>query len=335
MKYPVQESVFYSPWSGWIADRREVHFNKDILCEGEPLKVIATTRRENPFYSTPVLRIYALDEDEERYVIAENKLVSGSQLFAFVQVVGTGAEELLKPGAYVAEVLDSEDETRSRVEHRFQVVERETYYNELRELFGDEWDEPIYWNQMKGPQAEVLMCGLPLENLLFSLPADFEWNADTILPMIGPVAVSLMGDRWGRLPGLFDFSLPSETSERPHLDLTKVIWTLNVMGPALRDFIFGMSWIYVSVEVTSERLEIDLSSRAGVNILDRHEPGLMIKSPPYEWRESASNMFRFLQATLQDSFKSELSQSADRISIRFFSSLSISASPARQLASLR
>src|SRR5689334_17290470 len=108
MKYPVQESVFYSPWSGWIADRREVHFNKDILCEGEPLKVIATTRRENPFYSTPVLRIYALDEDEERYVIAENKLVSGSQLFAFVQVVGTGAEELLKPGAYVAEVLDSE-----------------------------------------------------------------------------------------------------------------------------------------------------------------------------------------------------------------------------------
>ena len=335
MKYPVQESVFYSPLCGWIADRREVHFNNDILCEGEPLKVIATTKGRNPFYSTLVLRIYILDEDEERHEIAERKLVSGSQLFAFVQVVGTGAEEFLKPGAYIAEVLDPEDAIRSRVEHRFQVVERDTYYNELRELFGDEWDEPIYWNQMNGQQAEELMRGLPLDHLLFSLPVDFEWNADTILPMIGPVAVCLMADHWGRLPGLIDFSLPRETSERPHLDLTKVIWTLNIMSASLRDFIFGMPWIHVSVAVNSERLEIDLSSQLKINVFDRTDPELMINSARHEWRESASDMFRFLQATLQDSLRSELIQSPDRISIRFFSSLSISASPARQLASPR
>src|ERR1044072_1068628 len=110
MRNTFQESVFYSPWCGWIPDRPEVHFNNDILCEGEPLKIIAT-RRKNAFNSSPVLHIYDLNDDEEkRSLVAKGRLLS-SPLFPFVQAVGTGAEELLQPGPYVAEVLDPEDKT--------------------------------------------------------------------------------------------------------------------------------------------------------------------------------------------------------------------------------
>ena len=279
------DSLFYNTHCGWVVERPEVYFNKDLFCEGEVLKVSwrephFSRARQDSF----LLRISHLEDDGNVDTVLQDRLVPGPWWPGLVQMIGTGAEEPLKEGAYIAEVLHfpPESEVSERLvygdTHRFQVLNRDEYWEQWRDLFGEEWDDPIFWDEINGISRDVrpeessqeaditssegrqlgqdLMKGLPIQSILNVLPEDVVWDAETILQLLGPVTSAFMLDERGRLPFNTTFSLNQSSSRVPHIDLTKVIWLLSVIGPACRDTLFESYRSHISVEMDREALTL-------------------------------------------------------------------------------
>lgn len=211
------DSLVYHHDCSWVVEQSKVYFNRDLLCEGEPLKVIwreplhSRTDHKRDF----LLRVFNLDDEGERAnKVLEDRLVLDSWWPGFIQIVGTGKEELLKEGAYIAQVFRTEGGSGEGgaiyQEHQFQVINRDEYWEQWRDLFGEEWDDPIFWDEMDGIQregiaskdtsgqkekivsrresalGEELMRGLPVQDILAVLPEDVVWDAETILQLLGP-----------------------------------------------------------------------------------------------------------------------------------------------------
>lgn len=147
--------------------------------------------------------------------VLEKELVSDFWWPRVIQMIGTGPEEPLREGAYVAEVLPSELPSDEGVDsdegHQFQVVGRDEYWEQCRDLFGEEWDEPIFWDEIRArrvaegeqgeesetAQGDEVMRGLPIQGILSALPEEVVWDAETILQLLGPTMSAFVADEEG------------------------------------------------------------------------------------------------------------------------------------------
>jgi hypothetical protein len=250
-----------------------------------------------------------------------------------MQMVGTGAEGPLREGAYVAQVLPSErssdEESDIYDEHQFQVVGRDEYRDQWRDLFGEEWDDPIFWDELETGQGaevtqgeelefglgEVLMRGLPVQNILSSLPEEVVWDAQTILQLLGPTMSAFMSDERGRLPFYTTFSL-DRSSVIPHIDLTKVMWLLSVIGPACRDTGFTAYRSHIAVSTDRETLSLLMSYD------DRrrypYPEGLLFNAEKLQEAEAAPEIFRIVEEVAGRHFGFKFDLRQDEIGVHFF-----------------
>ncbi|HEY0321389.1 MAG TPA: hypothetical protein VGC66_10565 [Pyrinomonadaceae bacterium] len=341
------DSLVYHHECAWVVERPKVYFNKDLLCEGEPLKVIW----REPLYSRIdlkqdfLLRISHLnDEGETADKVLEGHLVLDSWWPGFIQIVGTGKEELLKEGAYIARVFpaegDSDEGGAVYEEHQFQVINRDEYWEQWRDLFGEEWDEPIFWDEIDGIQrgeitsretskqgeeralrrelllGEELMRGLPVQDILAVLPEDVVWDAETILQLLGPIMSAFMLDERGRLPFRTTFSLNQSSSHMPHIDLTKVIWLLSVIGPACRDLGFDAYHSHISIAMNGETLDLRIDFEEPLRKIP-YPSGLLLKNPEAAI-DVVPEIFRVVEKTAGQYFKFKLDPSPYGVGIYFY-----------------
>jgi hypothetical protein len=331
------ESLVYHPECAWIVERPQVHFNKVLFCEGEPLKVLWRPPRFSwiDLRESLLLRVSNLDEEGELAdTVLEKKLVADHWWPGLLQMVGTGPEEPLREGAYVAQVLPSErssdEESDIYDEHQFQVVGRDEYWEQWRELFGEEWDDPIFWDEMKArpeagiaqeeelepEQGEELMRGLPVQGILSALPEEVVWDAETILQLLGPTMSAFMSDERGRLPFYTTFSLDPSSRSIPHIDLTKVMWLLSVIGPACRDLGFIAVRSHISVTTNEETLYLRIS----YDNLRRYPypEGLLLNTEKLEATDAAPEIFRVVEETAGKYFQFKLDAGQDEVGIYFY-----------------
>lgn len=331
------ESLIYHPECAWVVKRPEVHFNKGLFCEGESLKVIWRSLRFSRRYPDEplLLRVSSLDEEGEQVAtVLEGKLVPDHWWPRLIQIVGTGPEEPLGEGAYVAQILPAERSSHegndTYDEHQFQVVDRDEYWEQWRELFGEEWDDPIFWDEMMASreaendqgeelefaQGEELMRGLPVQGILSALPEEVVWNAETILQLLGPTMSAFMADERGRLPFYTTFSLDRSSRTIPHIDLTKVIWLFSVIGPACRDLGFTAYQSHISVASNGETLYLRIS----YDNLRRHPypQGLLVKNEQLGMTDFVPEIFRVVEETAGRHFKFKLDPRQEEVGIYFY-----------------
>lgn len=333
----MSESLVYHPECGWVVERPQAHFNKELLCAGEPLKVLWRPTRFvwRDYQKVPFLRISSLNEEGElSETVLEKELVSGPWWWGLMQMVGTGPEEPLREGAYLAEVLPSErpfdEEVDSYEGHQFQILGRDEYWEQWSDLFGEEWDEPIFWDEItarrvaegemveesESLQGQELMRGLPIQGILSALPEEVIWDAETILQLLGPTMSAFMTDEKGRIPFYTSFLLNRTSTTIPHIDLTKVLWLLSVLGPACRDLGFGAYQSHIFVATDGETL--DLRIRYDNPPPYDYPKGLLLNTEQLEVADATPEIFRVVEATAGKHFPFKLASLRDEVGIYFF-----------------
>jgi len=339
------DSLAYDSECGWVVERPKIYFNKDLFCEGESLKVIlrGPYRSRYRLQDNIFLRVSHLSDEGETFdKVFEEHLVQPYWGPGFIQMVGTGAEELLHEGAYIAQVFPVEfDSAEGGVDddrHQFQVLNHDEYWEQWRDLFGEEWDDPIFLDEMDSISREVrsresseegtevasatgiqlgeeLMRGLPIQGILNVLPEQAIWDAGTILQLLGPITSAFMLDERGHLPFNTTFSLKQSSSRVPHIDLTKVIWLLSVIGPAFRDILFDAYDSHISVETNGETLGLII--RGKYPYPDRYERyGSLLRNR--EALIKVPEIFRIVQELAGKHFNFKLDYNSDETIIYFY-----------------
>lgn len=257
------QSLIYSPLCSWVYSYPRIYFNRDLLAEGEPFKIIAYTpdysqQQSAAFDSDLLLNIYSLSKNgEAKDLVHEGISLKRLNQSHHALAISTGLEETLTLGPYVAQIVSTRYSEIIGV-HRFYVATRDEYQQIWKYTFGEQWDKPIYWDQMERGQGEELLQGLRVDRLLEVLPNDFEWNARSIYQFLGHLITTFMSSGHGSLP----FEVVCEPKQRleeiPHVDLTKLIWLLNVIGPVLTDTFFLSARNRISVSTDSSGVYIDI-----------------------------------------------------------------------------
>lgn len=145
--------------------------------------------------------------------------------------------------------------------HSFEVFEPNVYSERLENLFGEVWDEPIYLDNLEPDQAEELLLGLPIDDLLSILPENTALDNRTICHLFGPIITAFMTSAMGPLPFQVDHRVDVDEQKLPHIDLIKLIWLLNVLAPVWADMMFFSSRNIVSVYVRDDDMSIYIEAR--------------------------------------------------------------------------
>jgi hypothetical protein len=227
-------------------------FNQKLICEGESLKgrvVVKNTRvREQP-----AIVIHPFDEKSSETFEMHIRIRDRED---FVGVRGWEFKGLLKQGSYRLEVRlpltrrDGSYETLAR--HEFIVLPKSEYAAIWSQLFGESWDEPLYWDRLAPTRLVELLKAIGIDFLLPDSLARLSSFAKTT-DFLGRLVVALMAGETHFLP----FKLRTETigtARIPHLDLIKLVWLLNVLMPFWTDYAFSASDATLTYAVEGQRV---------------------------------------------------------------------------------
>lgn len=181
-------------------------------------------------------------------------------------------------------------------EHSFQIIELDDYKTVWEDAFGGEWDESVYLDTQEPLQLNSFFVGWLLDPL--SDYEISERGKRTEIPGISPgISLSLLGGDTSLDPvfslmmssiwrpgyegsvikRLNDFlrQCISEGEQRPpfslftsgrdvevlpHVDLTKLFWLINVIGPSLMDAMFFTGGVTLTSSTNHDSLSIALTA---------------------------------------------------------------------------
>jgi hypothetical protein len=233
------------------------YFNANILCRGEVLKSVVgvpgglpvfESSEEGPRPLLPELRVFHAAEDLSETIAQRRhfqRITRDDQgLYGVTIRERWGAmmstQELAETGSYVAQVYDLPGGQGAALGERVvHVLEPWDYDAFWRRLFGEDWDDPIWWDSMEEAQGEELVRGLAGDALLEPPFHEISWDGRSIYRHFGAIVAACMVGDLGPLP----FEVwPRRTSTQPemlpHVDLTKLMWLLRVLAPAWADACF-------------------------------------------------------------------------------------------------
>lgn len=262
-----QRSLSYSPQCSWFADEPSIYFNTDTLCHGEQLKVLLSVPKtwqelRNKLYEELVhdeaikLDIVSLEQEEPEVTVPLRILYEDHTRRydpdPLIATLNTGVERLL-PGSYVAQVASYAEQQREVLgEHRFHVLGVDQYDEFWRELFGETWDDPIYWDSMETDQAAELAQRLPMDALPEHLSEEITKDGQSTYQFLGPIITACMISDLGHLPFKVTYPKISPIPSLPHVDLTKLMWLLRVLAPTWADAAFFSPELELGYEIWNE-----------------------------------------------------------------------------------
>jgi hypothetical protein len=254
-----------------VAETRRVYFNGDIFSQGQLFKALIITPNDNRQFE---LRISREDDDEFKkfYFNLIDYLTPNTCLLG----LKLDTSEEFQIGSYVAQIYSNaqEEDDRDSVvrEHWFQVLNPDEYYEHWLKLFGETWDEPVFWDSVGPRQVEKLLEGLPLDKLFEVLPEEIRLDVNTLYDLIGPITTALVANEIdGGLPCLVEHRLNGQPSRIPHIDLTKLFWLLNAIAPVLADKMFFSK--HASLEIGASEEQFSVLIKIEGRTKDEHLPG--------------------------------------------------------------
>lgn len=241
------EMMSYDPRFSWVNNTPLAYFNKHTLAVGERFKVLV--RYPQWWYGPPYLSISTAGANGEQILTKEltpatffghSEFIPGHFYSDYYGTVVNTTDEL-RTGSYVAQVLvPGRDRKISLVgtRHSFEVHEPDFYTERLQEMMGDDWDEPLYLDNLEREGMEDLLLSLPTDEFLSCLPDSTVLDNRTICYLLGPLVTTFMQSAMGPLPFPVDYRVSVDENRLPHIDLVKLIWLLNAIAPAWADMMF-------------------------------------------------------------------------------------------------
>jgi hypothetical protein len=242
-----------------ITERYKSYFNKEVLCIGEPLKIVISPWRPILEYKI-LLRI----ETSDGHLVTPPETLLFEEPSRFPQERGRSLINIqtsqLEPGLYIIKVYvvpkykvaEEISEEYAIAGHVFQLLAFDQYEEYFQELFGEEWDDPVYPDSREVKQlndffASYNVGGITQDNVDFiersraareseraqgvASGSSDSWKYDSfeglVLSRIVEVIDAAMKSEV-QLPFVVYHSI--EVSGLPHVNLTKYVWLLNVLG---------------------------------------------------------------------------------------------------------
>jgi len=244
-----------------------LYFNKPVLLHGESFKAIAEfSQALQKTTRVPLFVVSHIVEDKMRhlpldavgtpvghlrddffrygwqYKTDETNFPSGSYLVRAYAVPRESTPQVTNnPEGFEDWLIGSQE---------FYIATRGEYVRELMRSFGDTWDEPIYLHELKTEQLNELLEGWSLAQLKSRRSQGF-------LEMIEEILAIFMRQQIARLP--FRMVTRILTSRfYPKVDLSKYMWLLSVLSPALADLCFFDEEIRLHIEADPTHLTLVL-----------------------------------------------------------------------------
>jgi hypothetical protein len=263
---------------------RFVCFNKPTLCEGEPFKVVASSEKHYD-HRKFVLQLYSLNNEAEDLLneTVLSTLGSDDRRKTYFQEVKTLSGNI-RPGSYIARVFaplaDLPDESVEQyllAEHPFQVIPYEDYMAVLPQMFGDDWDEPVYLDSEIEHLNELFRSWRlePLHDYEISRRGDQNVDSSSRGSKYGGWSSgpeSYEGSLLGRIEGLlrasmsewgesyppFSMDVDRLAGDLPHVDLTKLLWVVNVLASTLTDIMFFCGRVRSILSAKDDSISLEL-----------------------------------------------------------------------------
>lgn len=308
-----------------IASGFAIHFNKELLCVGEAAKVVVSKLRPTGDY-----RIVAKLETPEGPLLTSPEITILEQ--AHVDFINIETN-VLDPGPYIIRIYFAPSQYQGRAEvperytiadHEFQLLPFDQYEVACQELFGGDWDEPMYsdsqdWRQLSEFfaifNARTTDDDLKHIKNIRAKPAaeetggDYSWSRDSwventssglLLKSIKQVVEDAMQVETRR-PFYFYYSLSA--TGVPHVDLTKYVWLLNVLASTWTDIFFFSPSVRLDINASEESFELTVYST----------PDAQFEIPEAHWLIPSEEppLFQVVRNTIGTGLNCQLSYDAD------------------------
>ena len=309
-----------------ITDRYTSYFNKEVLCVGEFLKIVISEWRPIVDYKIS-LKIETTDghllTPPETLLLEEPDLLPGRVR----RLIGIQTSQL-EPGLYIIkvyvappkyEVAEEIAEEYAIAGHVFQLLALDQYDQCFQELFGEDWDDPMYsdsreWKQLNDFFASYNVSGITQDNVEYietkraaresgrergvaSWSSD-SWKYDSIEGLILSRIVEVIDAAMGsavRLP--FSVYHNVEVTGLPHVNLTKYVWLLNVLGSTWTDLFFFSPLVRFDINASEDSIDLTIFSWR----LTEEDEGPQWLTPPHE-----PPLFHVVRNTIQAGLNCEL-----------------------------
>jgi hypothetical protein len=244
-----------------------VYFNRELFFSGEILKVVVFTPTALRHRDLQ-LKMLSLDSSVEDWVevdwIDDPKLNNGEGNSSFhFHMLSVNTAKYHSWGEIVLQVWLSNvsDESGKAFllgEHVFQVLSRKKYVDLYKSVFGTEWDYALYWDSLDPADADRLLRGWPLDDLLSLTSNDFVLNGETLYDLLGPIITIFMAKPIGQLPFKVEYQSYPRPTQLPHIDLTKLLWLLSALAPCWADVCFFSSIVKMVFGASNEEFFLQL-----------------------------------------------------------------------------
>ena len=249
----------YEPQMLPMLRRPRLYINNGLFCKGELLKILVRVPEERKG-----LRIRIFPEQQELEKVKGFELMSdppySTRQFSIFDTSNTQSV-----GSYVVQLGPSKPGTNAEItevlaEHRFHVLTPEQYKKYWRSLFGDVWDERIYWDTLKPPQGKDLIRGRVEDNLFAMLGREVELGGEALYRFLGPITTICMASEMEYLPFSIDCVYAPLPARLPHIDLTKLMWLLNTLTSSWADMAFFANSTKLSIGVIENELRLSFEA---------------------------------------------------------------------------
>jgi hypothetical protein len=263
-----------------------VYFNKALLCQGESLKVVVSSWHE--FANHKILFKLKTFEGELLVDLPTDAITMKRRSDASYLIEINTDFNGLGPGFYLAqlyliprnpeEVAEPLEEYLLR-QQTFEVLNFDDYTIYLNELFGDEWDDPIYLDSENIEELNSLFESWNINPISSSDLTSFA-TEHTRATSTSSGVVSTPREEWRtaleavvleRVLAVTDAAMRFETSlpfhvykrvemkgELPHVDLTRYFWLLAVLGPTWTDVFFFSQTTILDIKVSDGAISMFL-----------------------------------------------------------------------------
>ena len=315
-----------------ITDRYDSYFNKEVLCIGEPLKIVIAPWRPSFEYEI-LLRI----ETSDGHLVTPTETLLFEEPTPFLQgrhrtLINIQTSQL-EPGLYIikvyvvpkGKVAEEISEEYAIAGHVFQLLALDQYGEYFQEVFGEEWDEPVYSDSRELKQLNDFFVSYNEEGITQEHVDSIERRRAARESERAQGRASWSADSWkydsfegmvlSRIVEVIDAAMKSEVqppfvvyhsvevSGLPHVNLTKYLWLLNVLGSTWTDLFF-FSQSVVRFDINASEASIDLTIFPW-HITEKESP---------QWLTAPSEppLFHVVRNTIQAGLNCELSYDANK-----------------------
>jgi hypothetical protein len=153
-------------------------------------------------------------------------------------------------------------------EKLLKIFDREEYKLFWDEIFGKNWDEPIYLDKITFDELWRLFRGSPLDQLLKNFHRKKNNLGLEVTKNIPLVLLRHMENDCGAFPFEIKKIITSVHEDLPHLDLTPFFWLMSALSPVCYNMSFPFKVVDINLASYSDKLLLDYScidQRVGFN----------------------------------------------------------------------